>query len=90
MVGLATSADQWEQATLSVKLTWLGLSRVGGLADMAYLSSRNAAYKNHAALGENHAWGEGVDRLDRAVKVIGEWWGSFVTRLARVYVSFHG
>ena len=81
VVGLATSEEQWEQAGLRVKGSGLGLSRAGDLADVAYLSSRDATYDDCVALDARHVWDDGVDRPDQAIEIIGEWLGGCVSRV---------
>ena len=75
IAGLVLDDHQWDQASLRVKQSGLGLSRASDLADIAYLASRDGSFDDCVALDGNHVWDDGAPRQSGVVEVIGEWLG---------------
>lgn len=81
VVGLVIDDNKWEQAGLRVKQSGLGLSKAADIADVAYLSSRDATYEDCQALDSRYVWDDGTERGNGSVEVIGEWLCGCVSRV---------
>ena len=79
--GLVLDDDQWEQASLRVKQSGLGLTRAADVADVAYLASRDTTFDDCLAMDRRHAWDDGSPGEQRQDEVIGEWLGNCVRRV---------
>eukprot|EP00973_Karenia_brevis_P027960 3850781-Karenia_brevis.AAC.1 len=72
IIGLVLSDDQWEQATLGIKRSGLGVCSASNIADAAYLASRAQTHEDCKGLDSQHVWDDGVPR-EGGEEVIGEW-----------------
>ena len=59
-MGLVLTDQQWEQASLPVKQSGLGLCRAADVADASYISSRHGAFDDCVGLDRHHAWDDGA------------------------------
>jgi len=73
IMGFVVSDEQWEQASMRVKGSGLGLCRASDIADAAYLASRNDVFEDCLALDALHVWDSGPSRQNMGGEVIGEW-----------------
>ena len=73
VAGLFLSDSQWDQASLPVQKSGLGLYRAADIADAACISSGWAAYDDCVSLDPHHVWDDGPARAGDNGDVLGEW-----------------